>query len=94
MTQVVEVVMLPQDQRLPYYCHQCSIHLYREGKWRTLATNASAKGRLVNGGNKKRKENKGRRKNPPRICSRGTEEYTPLGSVLLSGSLCGTSSQK
>ena len=44
LTQVVEVVMLPQDQRPSYICHHYSVLLCRKGKWRTLTSKSIAKG--------------------------------------------------
>ena len=44
---------------------------------------AEEKYMLGGGGNNKRKWNTGRRKTPMRLLSRGTEEDTPLGSVIL-----------
>ena len=55
----------------------------KKGKWKNLAANAVAKGRLGGGGKKNSKYKKGGRKIPLRIRSRGNEEDTPLVSVHL-----------
>ena len=49
----------------------------------TLAAKAEEKVGLGGGGKKERKENKGTSKTPLKLCSRNTEEDTPLGSVHL-----------
>ena len=79
----MEVVVMPQYQRPHYEYHQYIVRLFRKGKWRTLTSKAAEKVRLVGGGNKKRKENKGRSKTNLRLRSRRTEEDFPLGSVIL-----------
>ena len=48
-----------------------------------LAAKAESKDRLGGGVKKKSKYNNGRRDTPLRLRSRSTDEYTPLGSVLL-----------
>ena len=80
---MVEVVVLPQDQRLPYTCHQYRVRICIKGKWKTLSSKTAAKDRLGGGRNNKSKEKKGRSNTPLSILSRGTKEDTPLGSVIL-----------
>ena len=75
--------MLPRDQRLPCECHQYNVCPCIKGKWSTLETKAEAKDILGSGGNKKRKQNKGRSKTFLSLHIRGAEGDTPLGSVLL-----------
>ena len=77
------MVVLTQEQRPP--CAFCPyiVQICRKGKWRTLTAKAAAKDRLVGGGEKNRKEKKGRRKTALKLRSRGNEENIPLGSVHL-----------
>ena len=77
------MVVLLQDKLLPDACHQYSVCLCRKGKRRTLASKAEEKDSLGGGGNKKRKNKKGRRKALLSLSSRGTEEDTPIGNVIL-----------
>ena len=76
------MAVLLRDQCPTYVYQQYIVCLLRKGKWRALAAKAESMDRLVGGRNNVSKYKKGRRKTPLRLCSRGTEEYTPLGSVV------------
>ena len=83
LTQVMDVVVLPWDKCLACACHQYSVPLCIKGECRDLAAKSAAKDKLGGGGENNSKEKKGRSKTPLRLRSIGTEEYSPLGSVIL-----------
>ena len=74
--------VLSQDKHPTYACHQYSVRLFRKVKCRNMESKAAEKGRFGGGEKDNSKENKGRKKTPLRLCIRGTEEDTPLGSVF------------
>ena len=78
LTQVVDVVVLPQDQRLFYACHQYSLRIFRKDKWRSLVTKIEAKEMLCGEGKKKRKGKKERRKIPWGSVVEGLRKICPL----------------
>ena len=47
---MVDVVVLPQDQRPPYACHKYVVCLCIKGKWSTLAYKVTKNDRLGGGG--------------------------------------------